>query len=115
MKGCEEFNDLPAAIAHSDSPWVGVLITLRDNYPVPRVDLCNYLGQNKAGISLLFAGNLKRRPYIVELQYRVVGDLENTHKVMDYNFWIGVQPALTLAVLGFAARKIETYLDGDFR
>jgi CDP-6-deoxy-D-xylo-4-hexulose-3-dehydrase len=43
-------------------------------------------------------------------QYRISGELRNTDVVMNQTFWIGVQPALTREMLGFAAGKIEGYL-----
>jgi CDP-6-deoxy-D-xylo-4-hexulose-3-dehydrase len=33
---------------------------------------------------------------------------------MNQTFWIGVQPALTREMLGFAAGKIEEYLGVNF-
>jgi CDP-6-deoxy-D-xylo-4-hexulose-3-dehydrase len=48
------------------------------------------------------------------VQYRVSGDLRNTDVVMNQTFWIGVQPALTMEMLGFAADKIEGYLGIGF-
>jgi len=42
--------------------------------------------------------------------YRISGDLTNTDNVMNNTFWIGVQPALTVEMLEFAANKIESYL-----
>ena len=114
LRACEEFLDLPVATEHSDPSWFGFPITLKDNCPVSRLDLLTYLDQNKVGTRLLFAGNLTRQPYMLGVEYRVSGDLENTDRVMNNTFWIGVQPALTPAMLEFATCKIETYLGVDF-
>jgi len=46
--------------------------------------------------------------------YRISGELRNTDTVMKHTFWIGVQPALTLEMLEFAAQKIESYLGVAF-
>ena len=110
LRACEEFLDLPVATEHSDPSWFGFPITLKDNCPVSRLDLLTYLDQNKVGTRLLFAGNLTRQPYMLGVEYRVNGDLENTDRVMNNTFWIGVQPALTPAMLEFAARQIERYV-----
>ena len=114
LKACEEFVHLPQATEHSDPSWFGFPITLKDNCPVTRLDLLTYLDQNKVGTRLLFAGNLTRQPYMLGVNYRVSGDLQNTDNVMNNTFWIGVQPALTREMLEFAARKIETYLGIGF-
>jgi CDP-6-deoxy-D-xylo-4-hexulose-3-dehydrase len=114
LKNCEEFLILPEATSNSDPSWFGFPITLRENAPVSRVDLLNYLDQNKVGSRLLFAGNLSRQPYMVDRNYRVSGELTNTDIVMNNTFWIGVQPALTEAMQEFAASRIETYLGVAF-
>ena len=114
LKDCEEFVHLPQATEHSDPSWFGFPITLKENCPVTRLDLLTYLDQNKVGTRLLFAGNLTRQPYMASAHYRVSGDLTNTDNVMNNTFWIGVQPALTPAMLEFAASKIENYLGVNF-
>lgn len=110
LKPCEEFIHLPEPTEHSDPSWFGFPITLKENCPVNRLDLLNYLDENKIGTRLLFAGNLTRQPYMVGAKYRISGDLTNTDIVMNNTFWIGVQPSLTEEMLEFAALKISTFL-----
>ena len=114
LAGCAEFIDLPEATEHGDPSWFGFPITLRDECPVSRLDLLTYLDQNKVGTRLLFAGNLTRQPYMQGQNFRVSGTLENTDRVMNQTFWIGVQPALTRDMLEYAAAKIESYLGVNF-
>jgi len=114
LKACEEFLNLPEATEHSDPSWFGFPITLKEDCPVTRLELLNYLDQNKIGTRLLFAGNLTRQPYMLGAKYRISGELTNTDNVMNNTFWIGVQPSLTPEMLEFAASKIETYLGVNF-
>ena len=114
LKDCEEFVHLPVPTENSDPSWFGFPITLKENCPVSRLDLLTYLDQNKVGTRLLFAGDLTRQPYMVGANYRISGDLTNTENVMNNTFWIGVQPALTMDMLEFAAAKIESYLGVKF-
>lgn len=114
LASCEEFLILPEATKKSDPSWFGFPITLKENAPVSRVELLQYLDENKIGTRLLFAGNLTRQPYMAGRNYRVSGDLANTDKVMNSTFWIGVQPALTEEVLDYTITKIETYLGVNF-
>jgi CDP-6-deoxy-D-xylo-4-hexulose-3-dehydrase len=114
LKSCEEFIILPEATENSNPSWFGFPITLRENAPVNRVDLLNYLDQNKVGTRLLFAGNLTRQPYMIGREYRVTGELTKTDIVMNNTFWIGVYPGLTQEMLDFAAEKIETFLGVNF-
>ena len=110
LKVCEEFLYLPEPTEHSDPSWFGFPITLKENCPVSRLDLLNYLDKNKVGTRLLFAGNLTRQPYMAGAKYRISGDLTNTDIVMNSTFWIGVQPSLTKEMLEFSALKIRTFL-----
>ena len=114
LTSCEEFLILPQATPGSDPSWFGFPITLRENAPVSRVDLLQYLDQNKVGTRLLFAGNLTKQPYMIGRNFRVSGELTNTDTVMNNTFWIGVQPALTQEMLEFSVSKIETFLGVDF-
>lgn len=111
---CEEFLLLPEATANSEPSWFGFPITLKDNAPVSRIELLQYLDENKIGTRLLFAGNLTRQPYMVGRNYRVSGELTNTDVVMNNTFWIGVQPALAEGMLAYTASKIERYLGVGF-
>jgi CDP-6-deoxy-D-xylo-4-hexulose-3-dehydrase len=114
LKDSEEFINLPVPTEHSNPSWFGFPITLKENAPVSRLDLLTYLDQNKIGTRLLFAGNLTRQPYMSGANFRISGDLTNTDIVMSNTFWIGLQPALTIDMLDFAAAKIESYLGVNF-
>jgi len=74
------------------------------------LELLQYLDQKKVGTRLLFAGNLIRQPYMLGRNYRVSGTLENTDRVMNQTFWIGLQPALTKDMLDYSVTQIENYL-----
>jgi CDP-6-deoxy-D-xylo-4-hexulose-3-dehydrase len=110
----EEFLILPEATKASDPSWFGFLMTLRDGSATPRVDLLQYLDQYRIGTRLLFAGNLTRQPSMRDRQFRVVGELANTNKIMHDTFWVGVHPALTEEMLEFVASKIEAYFGVNF-
>lgn len=114
LADCEEYLILPQATPNSDPSWFGFPITLKNDAPVSRVDLLQYLDQNKVGTRLLFAGNLTRQPYMIGRNYRISGELTNTDIVMNNTFWIGVQPALNQEMLAFSANKIREFLGVDF-
>jgi CDP-4-dehydro-6-deoxyglucose reductase, E1 len=114
LSSCEEFIQLPVVAEYSDPSWFGFPITVKESSPVSRLDLTTCLDQNKIGTRLLFAGNLTRQPSMVNVNYRVSGELTNTENVMNNTFWIGVQPALTREMLEFVVEKIEAYLGVNF-
>ena len=114
LSSCEEFLQLPVATKESDPSWFGFPITVREESPVSRLDLITYLEQQKIGTRLLFAGNLIRQPYMINVQYRVSGELTNTNNLMNNTFWIGVQPALNKEMLEYVASQIEKFLGVTF-
>lgn len=114
LTSCADFLILPQATLHSDPSWFGFPITLKGNAQIDRVNLLQYLDQNKVGTRLLFAGNLTRQPYMIGRNFRVSGELTNTDIVMNNTFWIGVQPALTEGMLEFVVDKIEAFLGVNF-
>ena len=114
LSSCEEFLILPEATPNSDPSWFGFLMTIRPESNAQRVDLLNYLDQNKIGTRLLFAGNLARQPYMLDRNFRVSGDLTNTDFVMNSSFWVGVYPGLSEEMLSFIADKIESFFGVNF-
>lgn len=114
LQSCVEFLHLPEATPNSDPSWFGFPIVLKDSAGVKRVDLLNYLDQNKIGTRLLFAGNLTRQPYMIGRNYRVSGELTNTDVVMNQTFWIGVYPGLTEEMLDYMVARIEEFFGIGF-
>jgi CDP-6-deoxy-D-xylo-4-hexulose-3-dehydrase len=114
LASLEEFMLLPQATLRSDPSWFGFPITLRPEALAQRVDLLRYLDQYKVGTRLLFAGNLTRQPYFQGVQYRVAGSLENTDRIMNNTFWIGVYPGLSQEMLSYACDRLETFFGARF-
>jgi CDP-6-deoxy-D-xylo-4-hexulose-3-dehydrase len=110
LSRCRDFLILPEATPGSDPSWFGFPVTLRDTAPFDRVTLLRYLDEQRVGSRLLFGGNLTRQPYMMGRRFRISGDLPNTETSMRNTFWIGVQPALTTEMLGYAAARIEDFL-----
>ena len=110
LKTCEEFLRLPEATPNSDPSWFGFAVILKQTSGIKRVDLLNYLDQNKIGTRLLFAGNLIRQPYMSGQNFRVSGELTNTDIVMNQTFWLGVYPGLGIEQLDYIADRLEEFL-----
>ena len=101
---------LPVACEHSDPSWFGFLITCRE--ADRREKLVPFLEQNGIQTRMLFAGNLTKHPCFDAMRktktgYRIVGDLENTDRIMRDTFWIGVYPGMTDAMLDDMAELIH--------
>ena len=114
FKSLDEFFHLPVSTPKSNPSWFGFPLTLRENSGFKRVDLLKYLDNNNIGSRLLFAGNLIKQPYFKNLDFRVVGSLENTEKTMNNTFWIGLFPALTNEHLDYVYEKFEEFFGLNF-
>lgn len=111
LRDLEDILILPESTPNSDPSWFGFPITLRPESGVSRVDLLRHLDKHKIGTRLLFAGNLLRQPYFRGREYRVVGDLKNTERIMYDTFWIGVYPALNVKMLDALISRMRSFLN----
>ena len=64
---------------------------------------------------MLFAGNIVKQPCFDSIRedkdaYRVVGELDNTERIMNSSFWIGVYPGMTDEMLEKMIREIRACL-----
>jgi CDP-6-deoxy-D-xylo-4-hexulose-3-dehydrase len=106
-KNADEHFVLPEATPNSDPSWFGFPLLLRETAPFSRNTLIDFLNAKKIGTRQLFGGNLVRQPAYAGLNYRVVGDLGASDRVMNQAFWIGVYPGLTSAMLDYVVESIN--------
>lgn len=108
---------LPIATPSSDPSWFGYLMTIRDGANFTRNDLVHFLESRNIQTRNLFAGNLLRHPCFSELvknvDYRVIGDLPNTDKIMNDSFWIGLYPGMTNAMLDYMTSSIVEFISNN--
>ncbi len=114
LQSCNEFLHLPEVTPNSEPSWFGFPVILKESSGVKRVDLINYLDQNRIGTRLLFAGNLTRQPYMLGRNFRISGDLVNTDIVMNQTFWLGVYPGLSNDHLNYVVDRLEEFFGVSF-
>lgn len=110
---CQDKIILPEACPSSDPSWFGFLITCREG-----VDACKvveYIEARGVQTRRLFAGNLTKHPCFDEMRargegYRIVGNLENTDRIMASAFWVGVYPGMTDEMVDYMLKTIKEAL-----
>jgi len=107
LKALEEFFVLPEATPDSEPSWFGLPLLLKETAPLSRTALIELLNSRKIGTRQLFGGNLVRQPAYAGLNYRVVGELEASDRVMNQAFWIGVYPGLTPPMLDYVLETMN--------
>lgn len=111
LKPLEEYFILPEANENSNPSWFGFMLTIRDASKINRNHLVEYLEKNKIGTRLLFGGNLTKQPAYNNSNYRVLNSLENTDKIMNDGFWLGVWPGLNEIHFEYIVDNIKNFLN----
>jgi len=108
LKNLEDFLILPSATENSNPSWFGFALTVRANSPLTRNQIVQKLNEKNIGTRPLFGGNLLRQPAFINTPRRIIGNLENTNRVMNDTFWIGVWPGLSLEMLDYSVKSLFT-------
>lgn len=105
---------LPEPCANSLPSWFGFLMTCREG--TDRNNVVRAIEAAGVQTRMLFAGNLTKHPCFDALRasgtgYRVVGALNNTDRIMNDTFWVGVYPGMTDEMLDYMVRTIFCALE----
>ena len=110
LAGVEDKLILPEPCKHSTPSWFGFLITCKDG--IDRNQVVQYIEQHGVQTRMSFSGNLIKHPCFDIMReentgYRVVGSLENTDRIMNQTFWVGVYPGMTDEMIDYMAKVIK--------
>jgi len=101
----------------SDPSWFGFMMTLKDGVKFSRNEIVEYLEDANIQTRNLFAGNMLRHPLFHSLEenveYRVVGELKNTDKIMNDSFWIGLYPGMGDDAINYMIEKIREFVKAN--
>jgi len=107
---------LPEPQKNSRPSWFGFFITVKDDAGFTRNELTEYLEEHRIQTRNLFAGNLLKHPafdqYEKDKDYRVIGELPVTDKIMTNSFWLGVYPGMTKERLQYMVDTIKSFIAG---
>jgi len=101
----------------SDPSWFGFMMTLKNDVKFTRNEIVEFLENNNIQTRNLFAGNMLRHPLfddmIINKDYRVIGELVNTDKIMNDSFWIGLYPGMGDDAINYMIKKIKEYVKAN--
>lgn len=113
IKDIESFI-LPMPQANSEPSWFGFLMTLKDGVGFDRNEVVMFLEKNHIQTRNLFAGNILKHPLFENMvekrDYRKVGELVNTDKIMHDSFWIGVYPGIDNSAIDYIIEKLHVFM-----
>ena len=113
LKDTEEFI-LVEPQPNSDPSWFGFMVTIKDGVMFSRNDLAEFLENSNIQTRNLFAGNMLRHPMFKSLEkgkdYRIIGSLPNTDKIMNNSFWVGVYPGMSDEAIEYMINKIKGFI-----
>ena len=113
--GLKDLSDkliLPQEVENSDPSWFGFMITVKEG--INRNEIVQFLEEHGVQTRMLFAGNITKHPCFDEIRddnskYKVIGNLENTNRIMNDTFWIGLYPGMTNVKLDYMIKCIKIH------
>lgn len=101
---------LPEPAANSNPSWFGFLLTCREG--LKRAPIVSAIETAGIQTRMLFAGNITKHPCFDAIRgtdaYRISGSLDETDRIMNDTFWIGVYPGMTDEKLAYMAETIKS-------
>lgn len=100
---------LPEACENAVPSWFGYAVTCKNG--LERTKVVRYLEASGIQTRMLFAGNIVKHPCFSKLKksnvYRIIGKLENTDRILEKTFWVGVYPGLTDEMINCMIQAIK--------
>ena len=116
FEGLSDINQFNLVTKQKDSEpsWFGFMITLNDDCNFSRNEIVEYLEDCNIQTRNLFAGNMLRHPMFKEMivgqDFRVIGALKNTDKIMNDSFWLGVYPGMKDEQINYMIKIVHEFV-----
>jgi CDP-6-deoxy-D-xylo-4-hexulose-3-dehydrase len=106
----EEYFVLPVAQKNADVNWFAFPITINDNAPFKRSELCQYLESHKIQTRPYFAGNILMQPAYSHLVNDMdLNDFPVAKKVTTDTFFLGTSPVITEEQIAYIGEVISNF------
>lgn len=111
-KSLERYNDymtIQKPTPNSKPSPFGVALVIEPDAPFRRHDLIKWLEKHMIETRHLFAGDIRDQPAYRDIQFKAVGDFENTKLARDNGFFIGCYPGITKKMREYVLSTFETF------
>jgi len=110
----EEYFIIPVAQKMSDVNWFAFPLTIKDNAPFKRSELCQFFESRKIQTRPYFAGNILMQPAYSHL----VGDMDLSDfpvakKVTTDTFFLGTSPVITEEQIAYIGDVLDAFMNKD--
>ena len=92
LRGLKNKIYLPKTTHGAKPSWFGFPITLKEDNS--RLRVTTELEKAGIGTRMLFGGDLRRQPYMEEVNYITSGSMTVTERILEKTFWFGVHPGI---------------------
>ena len=106
----ESYFILPKSLTSADPCWFAFPITVKDEAPFKCIDMTQFLEKHKIMTRRIFAGNILKQPAYKDINFRKVGNLENSDMVMKSSFFIGIHPLIDEQRLDYIIEIFERFI-----
>jgi CDP-6-deoxy-D-xylo-4-hexulose-3-dehydrase len=108
----EDYFVVPVAQKNTDVNWFAFPITIKNNAPFKRSDLCQYFESKKIQTRPYFAGNILMQPAYSHL----IGDMDLNDfpiakKVTTDTFFLGTSPVITEQQIAYIGEVLDSFFD----
>lgn len=110
LRKYEKYFILLHATEHSEPSWFGFPVIVAENSSFTRADIVNYLENNKVATRMLFGGDLTKQPAYSGTKFKIFGSLENTKRVMNDLFWVGVYPGIAEEHINYISEIFDEFM-----
>ena len=110
--GLDKYFILPKATENTKPSWFSYILTIKDEAiekGLTRKKIIDFLDSKKIHTRFVFAGNIIKQPVYTDVdknEYRVVGNLKNTDKVMNDTFMVGVYPLINKEKIDYIVKSL---------
>lgn len=110
----EQYFHLHKAQKYSDPDWFAFPVTVRDNAPFKRSDICQFFEANKIQTRPYFAGNIMLQPAYEGLMdpKEVIEKFPVARKVTTDTFFLGTSPVINKEKIDYIKVILDKFING---